>query len=141
MTGAEKLLLAALALQLGLTFWLALGLSVLRVRGVRSGAVRIAEIAVDSGNWPLKPKLYANAFANQFQLPLLFYVATLLALSRGAADPTLAALAFGFVALRIVHAGIHVTDNSVPRRFVVYAIGYAVLVLMWIYLLARLLLG
>ncbi len=138
MSGAEKLLLAAIAVQVGLTLWLAIALSVMRLRMVMSGQVRIAEVALDAGNWPDRARQYGNAFANQFQLPVLFYAAALLALTRHGADMVVASLAVGFVALRLLHAGVHVTSNAVVRRFQIFNAGLAVLALLWIYVLARL---
>jgi hypothetical protein len=44
-----------------------------------------------------------------------------------------------FVALRIAHAGIHITTNRVPRRFMVYAAGVLILMAMWIIFAVRIL--
>src|SRR5205085_734541 len=47
---------------------------------------------------------------------VLFYVLTILALMTRHADLLFVIMAWIFVALRIVHAYIHVTDNYMPRR-------------------------
>ena len=43
-----------------------------------------------------------------------------------------------FVALRYVHAFIHLTSNDVRQRFAVYTAGLAVLGLLWLWLVLRL---
>jgi hypothetical protein len=50
-------------------------------------------------------------------------------------------LAWAYVVSRLVHTAIHVTSNNVPRRFFAYTAGLAVLILMWIVVVARLLAG
>ena len=70
---------------------------------------------------------------------MLFLGGALLALHLGFAGWLEAVLAWLFVALRIVHAAIHVTGNDVPRRFLAYAAGLAVLALFWLWLTFRIL--
>jgi len=101
--------------------------------------VRMKDIAVDRGGWPEREHKVSNAVDNQFQLPVLFYLAGGLALWFG---PTLLELvvAFAFVATRYVHATIHITSNDVARRFAAYTAGLVVLCLFWADLLVRTLL-
>jgi hypothetical protein len=136
----EKLFILAMAAQA----LLALGLLVLmgreRVPRVLRGEIAVADIAVERTAYPLKARLLSNSFDNQFQLPVLFFVAALLALHTGRVFWPEAVLAWLFVALRYVHAAIHVTTNNVPRRFAAYAAGLAVLALFWLWLVIRILL-
>jgi len=46
-----------------------------------------------------------------------------------------------FVALRYLHAFIHITTNRVHRRFAAYSAGLAVLGLFWLWLVLRILLA
>ena len=65
----------------------------------------------------------------------------LLALHLGNVSWVEAALGVVFVALRYVHAAIHVTTNNVGQRFVAYTLGLAVLVLFWLWLVIRILMS
>ncbi len=81
----------------------------------------------------------ADNLRNLFELPVLFYVAILIAAFADLAAPALLALAWLFVALRIVHSAIHCTYNKVTHRFVAYLAGGVVLWLLWAYLASLLL--
>ena len=133
----EKLLVLAVALQAFLAISLILWLGSERVPRVMRGEIRVADIAVDRSAYPLKARLLSNSFDNQFQLPILFFVGAVLLLQADLADWFSVILAFLFVALRYVHAAIHVTTNSVYRRFVIYTAGLAVLSLFWLWLMLR----
>jgi hypothetical protein len=133
----EKLLILAMALQAFLAIGLILWLGSERVPRVMRGEIRAADIAVDRSAYPLKARLLSNSVDNQFQLPILFFVGAILLLQTDLADWFSVILAFVFVALRYVHAAIHVTTNRVYRRFVVYTAGLAVLSLFWLWLMLR----
>jgi hypothetical protein len=98
--------------------------------------VRIGDIALDKGGWPDRSRLVANAFENQFEMPVLFFVAALLAMQLGA-SPVEVGLAWLFVASRYVHAFIHLTSNHVVRRFFAYATGVVILAVLWLDLIVR----
>lgn len=74
----------------------------------------------------------SDNFQNQFELPVLFYVAVLLALTLLLQDPLLAALAWTFVTLRVLHAVVHVTYNAVMHRFYLFACSALALFMMWV---------
>lgn len=123
------------ALALGLLWYL----GTVRIPMVVDGKVKIRDIALSRDGWPEHERKASNAFDNQFQLPVLFYVAGLLALWLG---PTLIelVLAYAFVVTRYVHAAIHITSNNVVRRFAAYTAGLAVLCVFWADLVVRTLL-
>jgi hypothetical protein len=50
-------------------------------------------------------------------------------------------MAWIFVALRLVHAYIHITDNDVGRRGPIFGLGALVLAAMWLIFIVRILLG
>ncbi len=66
--------------QVALTFVLLFWMGFLRHRALRSGAVKADQIALREPHWPLRVLQIGNAFHNQLELPVLFYVVTLLAL-------------------------------------------------------------
>jgi hypothetical protein len=126
-------MLAQGALALGLLWYL----GVIRVPMIMRGEVNIRDIALSREPWPEREKKVSNAFDNQFQLPLLFYVGCIVAVFLG---PTWfhLVLAWGFVVTRYVHVAIHITDNHVIRRFWAYTTGLAVLTLFWLVLIVQL---
>jgi len=79
----------------------------------------------------------SNAFDNQFQLPVLFYVACGLSMGFGTIWIE-TVLAWAFVLTRIAHAFVHATRNHVPTRFFFFTAGFAVMGIFWLELLARL---
>lgn len=141
MTLVDKLLILAMAAQVLLTLALLVLMGRERVPRVMSGEVPVADIAVDRSAYPLKARLLSNSFDNQFQLPVLFFVAALLTLQLGLVGWAEVILAWLFVALRYGHAVIHVTTNRVHRRFAVYSAGLAVLTLFWLWLTIRVLIA
>ncbi len=136
----DKLLVLAMALQVLLTIAVLILMGRERVPRVMRGEIPVADIAVDRSAYPLKARLLSNNFDNQFQLPVLFYVGALVALTTNLVDILLLGLAMIFVVLRYVHAIIHVTTNQVHRRFAAYSAGLAVLAVFWLWLVLRILL-
>src|SRR6516162_11833993 len=87
-----------------LTFVLLVWMAYLRTSAVTSGAVRTSDIALREPGWPAHATQVANAFHNQLELPVLFYVLTILAWITRHADLAFVVLAWIFVASRLVHA-------------------------------------
>lgn len=81
----------------------------------------------------------ADNFRNLFEMPVLFYLALIVAALGGVVSPVLLALAWLFVALRVAHSAIHCTYNKVMHRFAVYMAGAFALWTLWAYLAFRLL--
>src|SRR5438046_9886873 len=113
----------------------------LRTRAFRIGEVKAQEIALREPNWPPRIAQVSNAYHNQLELPVLFYVLTILAWVTRHADLLFVVLAWIFVASRLVHAYIHVTDNDVNRRAPALGLGAFVLTIMWLIFMIRILLG
>lgn len=131
MVGAPEML-APLFVQVALTLALMFWSGVVRVAAVRSRAVQMRDIALREPNWPKQIAQITNAYQNQLELPVLFYVVTILALFTGRPTVTLVVLAWAFVATRLLHALIHVTTNNVARRFFLFAAGAMILLAMWV---------
>jgi hypothetical protein len=136
----QAILLPLLA-QVALTFVLLGMTGYSRVSSVQRGETKVRDIALGQPNWPEHVTKIGNSFGNQFQLPVLFYVAVILSYVLRTADLLFVTLSWLFVATRLAHAYIHVTSNHVSRRFYAFAAGFAVLVAMWIILAARILIG
>ncbi len=133
--------LAPLFVQVALTFGLLTWLAYRRVSLIGRGEVKRRDIALREPNWPPPVLQLQNAVYNQFELPVLFYVLTILSIITRHADFVFVALAWVFVLLRLGHAYIHVTDNDVPRRGAVFITGAAVLMAMWAIFMLRILTG
>jgi hypothetical protein len=124
-----------------LTFALLFWTGGARVAAVRRGDVRPRDVVLREPNWPKKETQIANAYQNQFELPVLFYVLTILAVVTRHADLLFVVLAWVFVVLRLVHVYVHVTSNHLGRRFAVFAAGTVVLLVMWVIFILRILFG
>lgn len=133
-----KLLTLALAAQILLAILILVLMGRERIPSVMSGETDIKDIAVERSAYPLKARLLSNCFDNQFQLPVLFYVAVLLTLWAGTVSWFELVLAWAFVVLRYAHAAIHITTNHVEHRFIAYTAGLAVLCALWLWLVLRL---
>ena len=73
----------------------------------------------------------ADNFRNLFELPVLFYVALVVAALTQQVNAVTLSLAWLFVLLRIVHSWIHCTYNKVMHRFYAYLAGGLVLWTLW----------
>jgi|SRR5579884_2446278 len=124
-----------------LTFVLMLGMMYFRTSSLQRGETRFEDIALREPNWPKRATQFANAFSNQFELPVLFYVLTILEIVTRHADIIFVVLAWIFVIFRIAQAVVHVTSNYVPWRGAFYGIGALVLLVMWIIFIVRILAG
>ena len=130
-------LFVQVALTLSLLFWTGRA----RVAAVRRGDVHPRDIALRQPNWPKQETQIANAYQNQLELPVLFYVLTILAIITKHADLLFVVLAWVFVILRFVHAYIHLTSNHVGRRFAAFAASVVVLLVMWVIFILQIMLG
>jgi hypothetical protein len=124
--------LAPLFVQVALTFALLIAMAMQRGKALNSKQVRYQDIALRQPKWPERATQIANAFHNQLEVPLLFYVLTILVLFTRQADLLFVLLAWVFVALRLMQAYVHVTSNYVPYRGMLFGAGAIVLLAMWI---------
>jgi hypothetical protein len=136
-----RLILLPLFVEVLLTFALMLGMMYLRTGSLTRGETRFEDIAMREPNWPTRANQFAYAFGNQFELPVLFYVLTILSVITRHADLVYWILAWIFVILRILQAGVHVTSNNVRWRGGFYGVGALVLLVMWIVFIVRILAG
>ena len=60
--------------QVALTFVLLFWMQYLRLRAVRRGLVPAYAVALREPNWPARVTQIGNAYHNQLETPLLFYV-------------------------------------------------------------------
>ncbi len=132
--------LLPLFVEVTLTFVLGFWLAGLRTSAVRSGQVRRDDVALREPNWPPRVLQVGNAYHNQLELPLLFYVLTILAWITRHADLAFVLMAWVFVVLRVLHAYVHVTSNDMRRRGALFGAAALVLAIMWIIFMVRIVL-
>jgi len=72
------------------------------------------------------------SYSNQFELPVLFYVLTILAWMTRHADLVFVVLAWIFVIFRYLQAYVHVTSNRVRLRGSFFIVSAIVLSIMWL---------
>jgi len=133
-----QITLMPIFVQVLLVFILMIWMAKQRQTAIRRGVVHPRDIALREPKWPPKAMQVANCFSNQFEIPVLFYVVTIVALITRQADILFVFLSWLFVILRYVHAFIHTTSNRVPRRGLVYGLGVLVVMALWVELALRL---
>ena len=117
----------------GLTFALLLWMAGARRQALVGGETRVRDIALGQQNWPERATQVGNCFANQFELPLLFYILIALALPLRHVDYVMVLLSWVFVVTRFAHAGIFVSSNDLNQRSLAWFAGVLVLFAMWLY--------
>lgn len=125
-------LLLPVFVQVALSFVLMFAMATSRMGALKRKDVRVADIALGEKAWPARVTQISNAYSNQFELPVLFYVVIGLAIATGLVSLPLVALAWAFVAFRVLHAFIHVGSNYVPNRFYAFAGSVFSVMAMWI---------
>lgn len=135
------MILAPLFVLVLMTFVLGFWLGGLRGPAFSRGEVRAEDVDLRQPNWPRRTMQIGYSFSSQFELPVLFYVLTILAIISKHADFLFVVMAWIFVLSRIAHAYIHTTSNNLKLRGPFYGIGAVVLALMWLIFMIRIMLG
>jgi hypothetical protein len=125
-------ILLPLFVEVILTFALGAMMAVVRGRDLKSGVARQDNIALREPNWSKGTLQVAYSFSNQFELPVLFYVLTILEYVTHLAGVAFVVMAWIFVISRILHAYVHVTSNKINLRGPLFGVGAIVLLIMWI---------
>ncbi|PYB77379.1 MULTISPECIES: MAPEG family protein [Rhizobium] len=82
---------------------------------------------------PEESRVVNRAIANQFELPVLFYAVSVLLFIAEADNIVAVVLAWMFVAARYAQAAMHITGN-LPLRRLFFMLGFAILFLLWSWL-------
>ena len=122
---------APVFVMVALTFVLLLAAGVARARALRSGDVREEEIVLREPNWPARPTQLINAYQNQLELPVLYYLVVVATFFSGHMTGPMLVLSWAFVASRLVHALVHATSNRLRLRSMSFLAGYLLLAAMW----------
>ncbi len=77
-----------------------------------------------------------NHFNNQFQIPIMFFIAGVAAIQVKAASPWFFATSLFFVCSRMAHSYVHLTNNKVLLRAAFYFMGCLSVLALWGIILA-----
>jgi hypothetical protein len=119
-------------IELKLTYLLWFWHSPLRGRDFSSGVTRPEDVASREPNWSQRSLQVSYSYSNQFELPVLFYVLTILAYFTRHAGTLFVLLAWIFVIFRYLQAYVHVTNNQIRLRGAFFAVSAVVLAIMWL---------
>ena len=116
--------------QVLLTLVLFIVLGARKAKAIKAGKVNREQAALDNRVWPEYVVKVSNNIANQFEVPILFYILCVVLYSINAAGTVAIVLAWLFVASRYAHAWVHVGSNYVPVRMRLFMVGCVVLLSM-----------
>jgi hypothetical protein len=100
-----------------------------RIPAMQKAKIDVAELSRTGKKLDLPPDVarVADNYNHLHEQPTLFYALALTTQLAGAADGVAIALAWTYVASRVVHSLVQATRNVIPVRFAVFAIGSLVL--------------
>lgn len=125
-----------------LTMFVQFRLGFLRFNAVKRGEVdpRFYKTYVGDGE-PEKLRTWTRHVVNLYEAPVLFYTIVVIAYTTGQSGWLPQALAWAYVAIRLLHSIEHLSSNNVLRRFRLFLASLVVLIALWGAVLAGLLLG
>jgi hypothetical protein len=109
-------------------------LGYLRYRAVMRKQVDATFYQAYIGDEPLALRVASRHLINLLEMPILFYIACLVAFMTGLSGSLVLVLAWSYVSLRFIHTFIHLGPNIVIWRFRVFALSILVLAALWIVL-------
>lgn len=132
----QPMIILPVAAQVFLTLAVLWVMGLRRQSSLRKQKKTVQDMALaDDGDWTEPAAVASRNFKNQFELPVLFYVACAFILMTRTLDYFQFALAWAFVVSRLVHAYEHLGPNRVIVRGTAFIVGYAIIALMWVLLL------
>jgi len=118
-----------------LTFVVAGYLLKLRIDAVKSGKVKLSSFRLNNPpDMPINMLQASRNYSNLFEVPVFFYAAGTLALTLQLETTSMIVLSWFFVAARIAHSWIHLTNNDVIRRLQAFIASNICVFLIWIIL-------
>jgi len=121
-----------------LTFGVLLLIPLRRFRAGAAGQIVADDFKFgESSNVPGHVSIPNRNYMNLLELPMLFYVGSLMFYVTSKVDGLVLGIAWLYVALRIVHLVIHLTYNKVVHRLAPFALSNVVLVAYWMIFFLR----
>ena len=87
----------------------------------------------ETANVPPDVAVANRNLMNLLETPVLFYVLCLSLYATGHVTAVTLSLAWVYVALRLIHTGIHLAYNRILYRFAAYAASCTVLAVLWLW--------
>ncbi len=111
----------------------------MRLGAMRFRATKLREVSVSyyalyrgDGVEPDALRLMSRHAHNHFEIPPLFHVVILMTYVTGQVSPLAVALAWAYVAMRVLHSVIHLRLNNVTYRFMAFIGSVVVLIALWV---------
>jgi hypothetical protein len=100
-----------------------------RIPAMQRAQIDVKELSRTGAKLELPPEVarVADNYNHLHEQPTIFYALALTTQIAGAADGMAVALAWAYVASRIVHSLVQATANVIPVRFAVFTLGSFVL--------------
>lgn len=121
-------LIALVALTFGIAIWFA----IIRVRAVKNGDINPGYYQLNRG--AKLPEYYAkvnNNYKNLLEIPILFYIISILIYVTNNTDLFYVICSWIFVLTRYIHSYIHTTYNNVRHRRIPFLVGVLILIIEW----------
>ena len=136
----DKHLFISCFLLVALNLVIAVAMFLRRVGDIKSGATDIKFFKTYDLNTtiPRVSRQLTRNFINQFETPVLFYVAIGFILIFKVNDSAFVSLAYLFSGLRILHSLIHTSSNRIYPRMISFFSAYLVIMIIWVRLLLAL---
>ncbi|GGE95079.1 MAPEG family protein [Pseudoalteromonas gelatinilytica] len=134
----EKWLIVAMFTQVLLTFIVMYIMGKRRFRAAKQKTIGMKDfLTMDLEKAGTDVRVADRNFINQFEMPVLFFIACLTALQVNAVGTVFVALAWVYVALRIIHSVIHLTSNTLKARYYSFVVSSFIMLIMWVLILVR----
>lgn len=138
MTSQSNILLPSLVL-VGWTLCVLLLLPYRRLKAAFAKQVTVDDFKFgESVNVPHAVSIPNRNFMNLLEVPMLFYVVSIIAYVTQKVGPVAIALGWSYVVLRVLHSLVHLSYNNVIHRLLVFAVSNLVLATFWVRLLVDL---
>lgn len=108
-----------------------------RAASMREKKHTFRDVGLGQDVWAEAATKAARNYSNQFEMPVFFHAACVMAVAARVVDQPLVWLAWAFVAARVVHSIIHVGHNNVPQRAAAFAVSAVITLAMWVVLVMR----
>ena len=134
----EKWLIVAMFTQVLLTFSIMVIMGRRRFTAARNKVIKMQDfLTMELDKAGSEVRVADRNFINQFEMPILFFIACLTALQVHAAGFVFVILAWLYVGLRLLHSVIHLTTNTLKLRYYSFVVSSFVMLIMWLIILIR----
>jgi hypothetical protein len=119
---------------IGWTFVMLVWLYATRIPAVRAAKIDLVAVSRTGGKLELPPQVtrVADNYSHLHEQPTIFYALALAAQVANAVDGFSVAIAWAYVALRVIHSFVQATGNVIMIRFFVFiASSVVLLLLLW----------